>query len=215
MLDDEVQRREVRRGEVDVGDVERVLVERPDRRPLVDVDVLHAEALAGLEVAGGLVALQAPAAGLAAPLGGVQLDPLDAPALDLGLELLEAGVTGPRVPGPVEHELVGVLLGEDRVALGRVEALRVPLLEVRGLEDRDVDVALLEEVPHHQVRVVALVLLVGPVGVGRSEPVVGVEAVDPPLGVLLLTLRSSCPGRRSSSGRGRRRRSTALRCVRT
>ena len=46
VLDDEVQLREVGRRVVDVGDVERVLVQRPDRRALVDVDVLDAELLA-------------------------------------------------------------------------------------------------------------------------------------------------------------------------
>ena len=46
VLDDEVQLREVRRGVVDVGDVEGVLVQRPDRRALVDVDVLDPQLLA-------------------------------------------------------------------------------------------------------------------------------------------------------------------------
>ena len=77
-------------------------------------------------------------------------------------------------------------LGEDPVALGRVEALRVPLLQVGGLEDGHVDMAFLEQVAHHHVGVVALELLIGPVRLGRTEAVIGVEAVDPPLGVLLL-----------------------------
>ena len=51
VLDDEVQVREVGRRVVDVGDVERVLVQRPDRRALVHVDVLDAEFLSGFQVA--------------------------------------------------------------------------------------------------------------------------------------------------------------------
>jgi hypothetical protein len=44
MLDDEVELAVVvRRDVVDVGDVEGVLVQRPDRRALVDVDVLDPE----------------------------------------------------------------------------------------------------------------------------------------------------------------------------
>ena len=43
VLDDEVELLVVGRDVVDVGDVEGVLVQRPDRRALVDVDVLDAE----------------------------------------------------------------------------------------------------------------------------------------------------------------------------
>ena len=49
VLDDEVQVREVGRGVVDVGYVERVLVQRPDRRALVHVDVLDAPLLGLLQ----------------------------------------------------------------------------------------------------------------------------------------------------------------------
>ena len=51
MLDDEVEVGEVRCDVVDVGDVERIAVQRPDGRALVDVDVADAEFAAQLEVA--------------------------------------------------------------------------------------------------------------------------------------------------------------------
>jgi hypothetical protein len=54
VLDDEVQVLEVGRRVVDVGDVEGVLVQRPDGRALVDVDVLDAQLAAGVEVPVGL-----------------------------------------------------------------------------------------------------------------------------------------------------------------
>jgi hypothetical protein len=50
VLDDEVELGEVGRAVVDVGDVEGVLVQRPDRRALVHMDVLDAELLARLQV---------------------------------------------------------------------------------------------------------------------------------------------------------------------
>jgi hypothetical protein len=90
VLDDEVEVREVRGDVVDLLDVERVLVQRPDRRPLVDVDVLDAELDALLQVALRPGIVEAPAAGVAPPLGRVELDALDAPALDLLLERREA-----------------------------------------------------------------------------------------------------------------------------
>ena len=62
VLDDEVELREVGRGVVDVGHVEGVLVQRPDRRSLVDVDVLDPELLALLQVPVRRRVLQRPAA---------------------------------------------------------------------------------------------------------------------------------------------------------
>ena len=81
-----------------------------------------------------------------------------------------------------------MLLGEDRVALRGVETFPVPLRQVGRLEDRHIDVTLHEQVIHHHLGVVLLELLVGPMALGRPEPVVGVEAVDEPLGVDLLAL---------------------------
>ena len=51
MFDDEVQALEVGRNMIDVGDIERVAIERNDRRPLVDVNVLDAQLLRSLEIA--------------------------------------------------------------------------------------------------------------------------------------------------------------------
>ena len=49
MLHDEIQILERGRDVVDIGDVESVAIERDDRRTLVNVDVLDAELLRGLE----------------------------------------------------------------------------------------------------------------------------------------------------------------------
>ena len=185
VLDDEVELGEVGRRVVDVGDVERVLVQRPDRRALVDVDVLDAELLALLQEPVGPGVLERPAARAVVPLGGVELDALRAPARDVVLELLQPGVAVARVPPGVDDELARVLLGQRAVALGGVEALLVPLLQVRRLEDRHVDVAVLEDVLHQVVLGVLLEVLDRPVRLRRPEALVGVEALDPALGVLL------------------------------
>ena len=170
---------------VDVGDVEGVLVERPDRRALVDVDVAHAQLLAPLEVAIGLGVGQLPAPRAVTPLGGVELHALAAPPGHVVGQLLQAGVALAGVPAGVEQELAGVLLGELGVPLGGVEAVLVPLQQVGRLEDGDVDVPVFEEVLHQVVVGVRLEVLHRPVGVGRRHRLVAVEALDPALGVLL------------------------------
>ena len=58
-------------------------------------------------------------------------------------------------------------------------------------------------------------MLERPVGVRRPEPLVGVEALDPALGELLLPRAPSSPGWRPSSACGCRRRSTSPRPFRT
>ena len=187
VLDDEVQRREVGSRVIDVGDVERVLVQRPDRRPLVHVDVLDAQFLAPLQVPVRLRVGQLPAARALPPLGGVELDTLATPPGDVVSQRLEAGVSLAGVPTGVQDEPARVLLGQQRVALGGVEALLVPLLEVGGLHDPHVDVAGLEQVVNGVLLGVLHVLLQRPPGVLRPEAVVGVEALDPALGELLGT----------------------------
>ena len=144
MLDDEVQAGEVRRGEVDVGDVEGVLVERPDRGALVDVDVRTPSCSHASQVPRRLGVFEGPAAGITSPLGRVQLHPLR-PYRSTLAATLEAGVTVPGSQRAVEHELVGMFFGEHGV---RSVVLKpsVPLRQVRRLEDRHVDVALLEHV---------------------------------------------------------------------
>ena len=61
---------------VDVGHVERIAVQRPDRRAFVHVDVADAELSAELEVAVGPGVVELPAARLPVPLGGVELHAL-------------------------------------------------------------------------------------------------------------------------------------------
>ena len=101
------------------------------------------------------------------------------------LELPQAGVAVTRVEAPVDDQLVRVPRRHLGVHLGRVEAGRVPLLQVRRLEHGDVDVAVLEHVLLEALRGVLLEVLDRPVRLGRAEALVGVEAVDPALGVLL------------------------------
>jgi hypothetical protein len=96
---------------IDIGHVERVAVERPDRRTLVDVDVLDPELEAELEVRLGRVVGECPAARLAAPFSGVELDPLEVVGLVELTQLVEPGLTGARVEGSVDDELPGVVGG--------------------------------------------------------------------------------------------------------
>jgi hypothetical protein len=185
VLDDEVQAGEVRRHLVDVGHVERVLVQRPDRRALVHVLVLDPELLALLQEPVRLGVGELPAARAVVPLGGVELDALDAVPGVVLHQLLQAGVALARVPAAVHDQLAGEPLQQRRVLVDRVEAVRVPVLEVGGLEDRDVDVALDEHVALEVLGRDLEVLLVVPVRLRRAELVVAVEAVDPALGELL------------------------------
>ena len=173
---------------VDVGDVEGVLVQRPDRRALVDVDVLDPELDALVEERDRLGVGQLPAARALVPLGGVELDALDAVLRVVGLELAQAGLALTRVPAAVEDQLAGEAVQQRGVLLDVVEAVRVPLLQVRRLEDRHVDVALVEDVLLEVLDRVLLEVLERPVRLRRPEPLVGVEALDPPLGVLLRAL---------------------------
>src|SRR5439155_15867627 len=126
----------------DVADVEGVLVQRPDRRALVDVDVVDPELLALLQVGARRGVRERPAARALAPLGGVELDALDAVARVVFLELTESRLAVTGVEAPVDFQLAREALQQRRVLVDRVEAVDVPLLEVRRLEDADVDIAL-------------------------------------------------------------------------
>ena len=136
----------------------------------------------------GLGIGQLPAARAVVPLGRVELDALDAVLRVVGLELLEAGLALTRVPAAVDDQLAGEPVQQRRVLLDVVEAVRVPLLQVRRLEDRLVDAAVLEDVLLEVVRRVLLEVLERPVRLGGPEAHVGVEALDPALGVLLVAL---------------------------
>ena len=106
VLDDEVELLVVGRDVVDVGDVEGVLVQRPDRRALVDVDVLDPELDALVEERHRLGVGQLPAARALVPLGGVELDALEAVLRVIGLELAQAGLAFTRVPAAIEDQAV-------------------------------------------------------------------------------------------------------------
>src|SRR6185437_5693476 len=186
VLDNEVELREARRRVVHVTDIERVLVQRPDRRPLVDVDVLDAELLTLLQEDLGLGILQRPAARAVVPLGGVELHALEVVLLGVLLELPESGLALTRIPASVGDQPSRVLLRQRGVSLQGVEPVPVPGLQVRGLEDADVRVAVLEDVPDEVLLRVLLELLDRPVRLFWTESHVGVEALDPALRVLLL-----------------------------
>src|ERR1035437_7171112 len=116
---------------------------------------------------------------------GVELDALGTEPLDVAPEGDQAHVAVAGVEPGVVDELARVLLTHQRVALGGVEALLVPLLQVSRLEDGHVHVPVLEDVLHQVILLASLEVLDRPVRLGRAEPLVSVEAFDPALGVLL------------------------------
>src|SRR3954454_23743568 len=178
----------VGRDVVDVGDVEGVLVERPDRRALVDVDVLDAELDALVEERLGLLVAQLPAARAVVPLGGVELDALEVVLLVVGLELLQTRRALARVEAAVDDQLAREALEQRPVHVDVIETGSVPLLQVRRLKDGLVDAAVGEDVLLEVLDRVLLELLERPVRLSRAEALVGVEALDPALGVLLVAL---------------------------
>src|SRR5205814_9551894 len=115
VLDDEVELWEVRGDVVDIRDVERVLVERPDRRSLVDVDVLDPELLALLQETLRLGTLERPATRALILLGRVELDALEVVTLGVLLELLQPGLALARIPATVGDQAVRILLDQLRV----------------------------------------------------------------------------------------------------
>src|ERR687897_3038636 len=152
------------------------------------MDVLDPELLALVQEALRLGILERPATRAVSPFGRVELDALEAVALGVFLELLEARVAITGVPAAVDYQPVRILLGHPCVALGRIEPLGVPLLQVGRQEHADVDVAILEDILDEVLLRVLLELLDRPVRVGRAEPLIRVEALDPALGELLLAL---------------------------
>src|SRR5207247_966570 len=146
VLDDEVELREVRGNVVDIRDVERILVERPDCRALVHVDVRDPEFLALLQEALRLGVLERPATRALIPLGRVELDALEVVTLGVLLELPQARLALAWIPATVGDQSVRRLLNQRGVLLERVEALAVPLLQVRRLEDANVDVTMLADI---------------------------------------------------------------------
>ncbi len=197
VLDHEVQVGEVRGDVIDVGDVERVPVQRPDRGSLVDVDVADAEFAAGFEVPVRPRIVELPAARLPVPLGGVELDALQVVLLGVEAQLLEADLAVAGVEVVVVGQLVGVRAGQVGGLGGLAEPLVVELAEVGRLEDGVVDVAELEQVAHQPLAALVQVVLVAPhLGIGGEVAVVVVEAVDELLAVdVALVFRAGVPQR--------------------
>src|SRR5262245_11488212 len=98
VLDDEVQLGEGGGDFIDVVDLEGVLVEGPDGRPLVHVDVLDPQLLTPFQVAQRPGIGELPPLRIALPLGGIELDARNPVALDQGLQVLQARLAVPGVP---------------------------------------------------------------------------------------------------------------------
>jgi hypothetical protein len=106
MLDDEVQALEVRRGMINVGDIERIAVERNDRRSLVDVDVLDAELFRLLQLSVGPRIGQLVASAVAAPFGGVKFDALDVVFGRHRLQGIQPGLAVARIECAIQDDAV-------------------------------------------------------------------------------------------------------------
>src|SRR5215217_4151782 len=136
----------------------------------------------------------APAPGVSLPLGCIELDALEVVLVYQLLELLESLHALTRVEGAVEDEFVRILLLQDRVLRSGVEAVGEEFGQVGRLEDRHVHISRLEEVVHHVLFRVLVVLLLRPYPFLRAQVlVVVVEAVDEPHAVLVAVLRACIP----------------------
>ena len=131
------------------------------------------------------------------PLGRVELDALEAEPLDVGAQLVEALLPVAGVEVVVVRQPGRVGLRELRGLLGLPEAIDVELAEVGRLEDRVVDVAVVEEVLLEALAALVEVVLVAPhLGLGAEVAVVVVEAVDELLAVdVALVLGAGVPQR--------------------
>ena len=157
-----------------------------------------AELPAQLEVAVGPRVVELPAAGVAVPLGGVELDALEAEPLGVRAQLVEARPR--RCAGRscgCRSACPGAPAASADASSVWPKPVVVELAEVGGLEDRVVDVAVVEQVLHQPLAALVEVLLVGPhLGLGGEVAVVVVEAVDELLAVdVALVLRAGVPQR--------------------
>ena len=195
MLDDEVQVLEVGRRVVDVMNIECILVQGDDGRPLVNVDVLDAELVAQLEALIGVGIVELPSLGLSLPLGGVEFDALDVELFLHEVDIFERQLAVARVERPVEDEPVRIGLRHRGVLLDRVEPALVEVLQISRLKDRHVVGSVDEQVVIHFVGVVFAELLKRPqLLLGAQRRVIGVEAFDELLAVnVALIVRAAVP----------------------
>ena len=190
MLDDPVEVLEVGRRIVDVMDVEGVLVQRDDGRPLVHVHVLDAELLAELEAAIGVGVVEPPPLRGPVPLGGVELDAFDVVGLFHVVDVFERLLAVARIKGAVDDEPLGIALGDAGVALDGVEAVLVEVAKVGRVQDRDIVRPVDEQVVIKIVGAVLLELRLLPQLLLRAQVrVVGVEALDELLAVDVALVR--------------------------
>ena len=96
------------------------------------------------------------------PLGGIELDALHAELRGVLPQAVKTCLAVARVEVVVVGQLVGVLGGEFGRLIGLSEAFVVELAEVGRLEDRVVDVAVVEQVLHQSLAALIEVLLVAP-----------------------------------------------------
>ena len=127
VLHDEVEFRITGGRVIDVFDIKRILVKRPDRRALVGVDVADPEFQALFEERLRLRISEGPASRSVVPLSRVELDAFEVVAPGVLLQLAESGPALAGVPSAVGDEPVGILFDQGCVALEGVESLSIPL----------------------------------------------------------------------------------------
>src|SRR5215470_13540397 len=195
VLDDEIQPEEGRGDLVDVVDLEGILVEGPDGRPFVHVNILDPELLTLFQVPQGPGIGELPPLGIALPLGRIQLDALNPVVLGQRLQVVQAGFPVSGIPRAVEYEALRMALPQQAVLLCGVEPVLVEVLEVGRLEDSHVDVPIDEDILHHSFGAVLLEHGGVPDVLGRTQvPVVVVETPDEPGSVLVeLVLGAGIP----------------------
>jgi hypothetical protein len=143
------------------------------------MDVLDPELLTLFQVAQRPRVGELPPLRIALPLGGVELDARNPVALDQGLQVLQARLAVPGVPGPIEDEALGMAFLECAVLLRGVEAVLIEILEIRRLKDAHVDIAVDEDVLQHPLGTVLLEERRLPDVVRRTQvPMVVVETTN-------------------------------------
>ena len=195
MLDNEVQILERGGDIIDIGNIERIAVERENGRAFVDMDVLDAELPRRFEKGIGFLVCQFVALRLAFPFGGVELDAFELVLFRRRMQRFKAFGAVARVEGSIEDEPVRVALLHGRTAFGCVETNFVEIGQVGGLQNRHVVIACDEQVIIHVLSAVFFELILGPAlrwwaQVGMK----GIEAIDELLAMhIQLVRRTSVP----------------------